>query len=128
MTLWAELPRNHVDEPNTVRANRHMCMRQPGRWLDHVHPSFSTEVENKDLVVDDGNVLVASNNVEPIADFGAGSIEQCAGAFWARRPITRNNRLAIRTQMGKIKALYYSRTPSTRNQPRGWSRLVKLGQ
>ena len=76
MALWAELPRNHVNEPKTVRANRHVGMRQAGRWLDRVNPSFSAEVEDKDLAVNRAKVLVATNNIEPIAHFAAGCIIQ----------------------------------------------------
>ena len=90
MALWAELPRNHVNEPNTVRASRRVGMGQAGRWIYRVNPLFSAEVEDEDLVVNRTKVLVATNNIEPIAHLGAGSIIQCAGAFSAPRPARTN--------------------------------------
>jgi len=95
-------------------------MRQAGRWIDRVDPSFSAKVEDKDLAVNGVSVLVATNDIEPIAHFGAGSIKQRAGAFWAPRPTLSDGSI--------LNALYNSVTLKACDEPRAWRPILELAQ
>src|SRR5690349_21764064 len=95
-------------------------MRQAGRWIDRVDPSFSAKVEDKDLAVNRAKVLVATNDIEPIAHFGAGSIKQRAGAFWAPRP--------TQTDHSMLNALCDSVTLNPCDEPRAWRPILEQGQ
>src|SRR4051794_23542091 len=95
-------------------------MRQAARWINRVNPSFSAKVEDKDLAVNGVNVVVATNDIEPIAHFYAGSIKQRARAFWAPRP--------TRTDGSMLNGLYDSVALKTRDEPRAWRPIFELGQ